>query len=206
MDFAKKELQKYGWTEGEGLGKNRDGITKALKPKLKFDNAGLGHDISREFTDDWWRKLYDNAANNIIMKNEDDNIILESIDKTFDIKKRKHRKKSKRKNGEMYEGFIKTAELKGLSEKSLKDSVSGDSETYLSKNDKRKADCDIPEVSNEELFRICGGRTVHKGARHGLKMNAKLARLEAHENSIMSTVLNSSETKTESKRKYKYKC
>jgi hypothetical protein len=31
------------------------------------------------------------------------------------------------------------------------------------------------------LFKICEGRTAHKGARHGLKMNGKLARIQEQE-------------------------
>ncbi|KAL0273404.1 UNVERIFIED_CONTAM: hypothetical protein PYX00_006073 [Menopon gallinae] len=194
MDFARKQLEKYGWAEGEGLGKNRDGISKPLRPKLKFDNAGLGHDISQEFTDDWWRKLYDEAASNVVTKKENDSVVLETKNETIEINKRK-RKKSKREKGEMYEGFIKTAELNGLSEKNLNDSV----------------DCDsVTKISNEELFKICGGRTIHKGARHGLKMSAKLARLQEHESSIMATLESSNisdevETKTKTKKKKKSK-
>ncbi|XP_010132659.1 PREDICTED: G patch domain-containing protein 4, partial [Buceros rhinoceros silvestris] len=36
-------------------------------------------------------------------------------------------------------------------------------------------------LTDEELMRACGGRTAHKGARHGLTMSAKLARLEEQE-------------------------
>ncbi|XP_051901896.1 G patch domain-containing protein 4-like [Pristis pectinata] len=43
-------------------------------------------------------------------------------------------------------------------------------------------------LTDEELVRVCGGRTAHRGARHGLTMNAKLARLEEQEqNSWPST-------------------
>ncbi|KAJ1218918.1 hypothetical protein NDU88_006489 [Pleurodeles waltl] len=36
-------------------------------------------------------------------------------------------------------------------------------------------------MTDEEIVRACGGRTAHKGARHGLTMSAKLARLEEQE-------------------------
>merc|ERR1712168_1147169 len=36
----------------------------------------------------------------------------------------------------------------------------------------------LPE---DELLRRCGGRTAHKGARHGLKASAKLERIERQE-------------------------
>ncbi|NXE14717.1 GPTC4 protein, partial [Lophotis ruficrista] len=49
----------------------------------------------------------------------------------------------------------------------------------------------VPSVSrrltDEELMRACGGRTAHKGARHGMTMSAKLARLEEQERAFLAT-------------------
>merc|ERR1712168_1509363 len=42
----------------------------------------------------------------------------------------------------------------------------------------------LPE---DELLRRCGGRTAHKGARHGLKASAKLERIERQEGSAKAT-------------------
>ncbi|KAF1491063.1 G patch domain-containing protein 4, partial [Eudyptes chrysocome] len=42
-------------------------------------------------------------------------------------------------------------------------------------------------LTDEELMRACGGRTAHKGARHGLTMSAKLARLEEQERAFLAT-------------------
>jgi hypothetical protein len=50
---------------GKGLGRNESGITKALKPKLKFDTRGVGHDASEQFTYHWWEHAFNKAANNI---------------------------------------------------------------------------------------------------------------------------------------------
>jgi pyocin large subunit-like protein len=50
---------------GKGLGRNESGITEALKPKLKFDTRGVGHDASEQFTYHWWEHAFDKAANNI---------------------------------------------------------------------------------------------------------------------------------------------
>jgi len=36
-------------------------------------------------------------------------------------------------------------------------------------------------LTDEELVKACGGRTAHKGGRHGHRMNAKLARIERAE-------------------------
>lgn len=58
-------MQIYVILLGKGLGKNETGISSALKPKLKFDNTGIGHNAGDEFTNNWWEKLFNTAANNI---------------------------------------------------------------------------------------------------------------------------------------------
>lgn len=50
---------------GDGLGKNNDGMSSALKPHLKFDKFGIGHDAAKEFTERWWEEGYNSALNNI---------------------------------------------------------------------------------------------------------------------------------------------
>merc|ERR1712003_318427 len=44
-------------------------------------------------------------------------------------------------------------------------------------------------LSEEELLRRCGGRTAHKGARHGLKASAKLERIERQEGVVKQPTL-----------------
>lgn len=59
--------------EGQGLGKNDDGISNPLKANYKFDQAGLGHNIADEMNNHWWERIYNKAANNIdINKNENE--------------------------------------------------------------------------------------------------------------------------------------
>ncbi|XP_067878800.1 G patch domain-containing protein 4 [Heterodontus francisci] len=41
-------------------------------------------------------------------------------------------------------------------------------------------------LTDEELVRACGGRTGHKGARHGVTMSAKLIRLEEQERQFLA--------------------
>lgn len=56
---------KYISSIGQGVGKNADGIVKPIKANLKFDQAGLSFDKAKEFTDHWWEKVFDNAADNL---------------------------------------------------------------------------------------------------------------------------------------------
>ena len=45
---------KQGWSMGQGLGKESQGISEPIKASLKFDTAGIGHDIAKQFTNNWW--------------------------------------------------------------------------------------------------------------------------------------------------------
>lgn len=39
--FAKNQLEKYGWKEGDGIGKTNQGISDPIKASYKFDNSGV---------------------------------------------------------------------------------------------------------------------------------------------------------------------
>jgi hypothetical protein len=41
MSFAEKQLAKFGWNQGEGLGKNKDGIKKSISVVKKNDTKGV---------------------------------------------------------------------------------------------------------------------------------------------------------------------
>jgi Pin2-interacting protein X1 len=44
-EFAKKQLEKMGWSEGKGLGKHEQGIQTHIKVKKREVDVGLGHNI-----------------------------------------------------------------------------------------------------------------------------------------------------------------
>lgn len=67
----------------------------------------------------------------------------------------------------------------------------------MTKQNSRSSDSDSSDseagvknkvLTDEELLAACGGRTAHKGARHGLKLSAKLARLQEQESSNATIV------------------
>lgn len=49
---------------------------KPIKAKLKFDTAGLGHDRAKEFTDHWWERAFNDAAQNLNVGDTSDKVAL----------------------------------------------------------------------------------------------------------------------------------
>ena len=170
-DFAVNHLRQKGWSEGEGLGRGGHGMAEAIKPKLKFDNSGLGHDRGEEFTFNWWEHAFNKAAQNVQV--EEDHAgevkVTYTNDKDLSVKKTKVKKKAgEKKKNLLYSSFVKSGTLVGgkLDEGEKDEIVEED----LSK-----------KVTDEELVKSCGGLTAHKGGRHGMKMSAKLKRIEEAE-------------------------
>ncbi|XP_037955254.1 G patch domain-containing protein 4 [Teleopsis dalmanni] len=200
MDFAKKILNKYGWKEGEGLGKNNDGIAKPLKASLKFDNTGLGSDqAASDFNNHWWNRIYNEATQNIEIKNGGNGKVsmelkeadaVEISTKGYSTKKLKKAKQNSGNDsgGAQYNNFLQSATLS-----------SGGCEIE-NPNKINSDDISVTQykiLTDEELFKACGGRTAHKGARHGLKLSGKLARLEQQEQMLLEKMKTSESHKME---------
>nr|CAH7720422.1 unnamed protein product [Callosobruchus chinensis] len=179
MEFARKQLEKYGWSEGKGLGRHEDGISTALKPKLKFDNAGLGHNIGDEYKNNWWEKVFNSAAANLDVDVSKDEIKMKLKSKEpIEISTKGDSLKQKKKHGMEYGLFLKVSRLSHNGEEHYTPIVD-DSEPSCSSK------VNALPLTDEQLFAACGGRTAHKGARHGLKLSGKLSRLEKQERMLL---------------------
>jgi hypothetical protein len=65
QDLAYRMVSKMGWAEGQGLGKNNDGITKHLWTKKRGDSIGIG----AENSNDWGaHSLQTNTYNQLLSK------------------------------------------------------------------------------------------------------------------------------------------
>ncbi|KAF2368789.1 G-patch domain [Trinorchestia longiramus] len=62
--FAEKQLAKFGWKKGMGLGRLNDGIAEPLRVKVRADKSGIGHDGAEDFSH-WWDNAYNKAVNNL---------------------------------------------------------------------------------------------------------------------------------------------
>ena len=84
--FARRQMEKMGWEEGKGLGKNETGIVKHIKAVKRDDNSGLGLDEVKaaELPDNWW---HDGFSKN-----------LKAYSSTTGGKKKKQSKKRSDKN------------------------------------------------------------------------------------------------------------
>uniref|UniRef100_A0A674JZW1 G-patch domain-containing protein n=2 Tax=Terrapene triunguis TaxID=2587831 RepID=A0A674JZW1_9SAUR len=83
----------------------------------------------------------------------------------------------------LYGRFVKAATLTAGGEEPTKQVSTSES----SEDEEEKLDLSsVRKLTDEELVRACGGRTAHKGARHGLTMSAKLARLEEQEQAFLA--------------------
>ncbi|XP_044528681.1 G patch domain-containing protein 4 [Gracilinanus agilis] len=173
MKFAEEQLQRHGWSQGKGLGKKEDGIAQAIKVKLKQDNAGVGHDPSKEFTNHWWSQLFNKTAASLVVETGKDGVKM----KTQAKDNSKQKRSSGSKSSLLYGHFIKSATLTSGGEQAEKPSEQ-------SSEDEAPPPAKI--LTDEELIRACEGRTAHKGARHGLTMKAKLARLEEQERAFLA--------------------
>lgn len=65
--FGASILKKFGWTEGDGLGKDKSGITDCIQIKRRKENIGLGADTKAAATEwtNWWDALYNTTASSV---------------------------------------------------------------------------------------------------------------------------------------------
>ena len=72
-DFAKRQLEKMGWTAGTGLGRKRDGIVSHIKVQKRTENAGLGTEreaVEKRLTaESWWKDSLGDSLARLSSKN-----------------------------------------------------------------------------------------------------------------------------------------
>mmetsp|Transcript_23310 Transcript_23310/g.48494 ORF Transcript_23310/g.48494 Transcript_23310/m.48494 type:complete len:240 (+) Transcript_23310:476-1195(+) len=94
--FAEKMLKKMGWKKGEGLGKDKQGISTHIKASKRKDEEGLGAEKiqAAEFGDTWWNGALEKTMYKMKMKKK--------LEKK--MKKEEKKKKKKRDAEAMEEG------------------------------------------------------------------------------------------------------
>merc|ERR1712192_75945 len=172
-----------GWSEGVGLGRHGQGITDAIKPKLKFDQSGIGHNKAEEFEFQWWDHAFNKAAKSVKVEEGQDGQVKVDFNSSKDelstkkIRRKAEKAMKKEVKAKLYSNFVKSGPLTGGK---MEEAGEGDS-GFVEDKDLSL----LRTLTDDELVKACGGRTAHKGGRHGHKMNAKLARIEAAEAEYM---------------------
>ncbi|XP_066988062.1 G patch domain-containing protein 4-like isoform X2 [Macrobrachium rosenbergii] len=159
--FGRSMLEKYGWSEGKGLGREEDGVANPIKVNGNFSGYGLGHDVGKEFKNQWWDHVYNKTASNMMVAKSEDGSVKVERKEVQDSKKVTPYASAK---SSQYSSFVKAGVLENVAE---------------------EEDMSL-KLSYDELFKICGGKTAHKGARHGLTMTAKLARVKQQEEELLA--------------------
>ncbi|XP_054662629.1 G patch domain-containing protein 4 [Grus americana] len=185
MRFAESQLRRHGWRRGQGLGKREDGIAEAIRVKVKCDTAGVGHDAAEPFSFHWWDHVFNKAAANIAVEAGQDGISMKTLSEQGVTISNKKPRKAGSTGSMVYGRFVKAATLTACGEESVK--LPTGSESSEEEEEGKLDLSSARRLTDEELMRACGGRTAHKGARHGLTMSAKLARLEEQEQAFLAT-------------------
>ncbi|XP_059196228.1 G patch domain-containing protein 4 [Centropristis striata] len=191
LRFAEQQLLRHGWEQGKGLGRSENGISEAIKVKVKCDKGGVGHKEGDQFTFHWWDHVFNKASSSLQVETDQNGIQLKkTVEEDEDdgmISNKKPRKAALAK-AKLYGCFVKSATLlSGQEQPEPKASSSDESSSSSDDEDDQKLDLSsTTKLSDADLMKACGGRTAHKGARHGLTMSAKLARLEQQEAEFMA--------------------
>merc|ERR1712179_636128 len=77
---AKKQMESWGWADGQGIGKNNQGRKTFVKTKLKMDKSGLGSNTNEiaKNDDPWWAKAFNKTAKKIRRKAGDSDVSSDS--------------------------------------------------------------------------------------------------------------------------------
>jgi len=163
--FAKRQLEKCGWSEGEGIGKNKQGIVKPLKASLKFSNSGLGYDITESYSTGWWVDMFNASAKNIKTDatskvkclNKEAVSPLPHLTEAAHISRKFSLNKSDHLQLHKYSSFIKCETLHGADDSRKDDGDDGQMQARNRK--KKKRDVvedgmqDVPEVEDKKRKR-----------------------------------------------------
>ncbi|XP_059423964.1 G patch domain-containing protein 4-like [Carassius carassius] len=187
LKFAEEQLLRHGWEKGKGLGRSENGISEAIKVKIKCGKGGMGHKEGEQFSFHWWDHVFNKASSGLVVESAQNGaVVKKSDDGNDELISNKRPRKAQQAKSMLYGCFVKSATLLSGEERPEKTSDSDDSSSSSDDEDQKLDLSSTTKLSDADLLKACGGRTAHKGARHGLTMSAKLARLEQQEQEFMN--------------------
>lgn len=189
LTFAEKQLLCHGWKHGKGLGRAENGISEAIKVKVKSDKAGVGHNEGDKFTFHWWDHVFNKASSSLQVETDQNGVQLKrnlDTDEEGGMVSNKKPLKATFAKDKLYGCFVKSATLLSGQEHPEPTSPPDGSSSSEEEQEHKLDLSTTTNLSDADLISACGGRTAHKGARYGLTMSAKLARLEQQEAEFMA--------------------
>lgn len=113
--FGRKMLEKFGWSPGEGLGAQKQGIKEHLRARKKSDNAGIGFKDSGE---EWLK--HQNDFSELLANLSGENTEVEENDVSISAGKASLELKSKQSRARVhYHKFTRGKDLSRYSSKDL---------------------------------------------------------------------------------------
>ncbi|KAJ9075453.1 hypothetical protein DSO57_1035983 [Entomophthora muscae] len=182
--FAERQLNQRGWKKGEGLGKNKSGISTAIKVAKKNDTRGVGTK-GENFEFAWWDHVYNKVSSSVQVENVDGDVKVK-VDNEDLLSRNQMGIISTElvithKGAEAVESEIQGREL-NTEQLNAKRALYG----YFVKSFAGSMNVEksfATKISDKDLFEACGRLTARKGAR--AEQKGKLERTE-HELSMAS--------------------
>ena len=141
-EFGAKILGKFGWKEGEGLGKTKNGITEAIQIKRREENMGLGKTKKEVvWNDKWWEHSYDNILKGMKTINNEEKggyNLRNSKEKSKERKNSDDKITKKRKNSTSSTGKERKESINSINKKERKNSINSNSKKKSNKKRERK--------------------------------------------------------------------
>ncbi|KAJ3373381.1 G patch domain-containing protein 4 [Allomyces arbusculus] len=150
--FGEEQLKRFGWKEGQGLGKKEQGITTHVRVSRKADNKGIGQGKT-DFSFQWWDHLYNKSTAQIVIAAADDGSVAVSAKE----------KKAKAPAVDLGASYVLPDEDDPLAAMFVK-ATPAEAKQAKDEDDDEKKDYSM-NLTDAELLAICEGRTAAKGAR-----------------------------------------
>jgi len=165
QSFAMRQMSKMGWSEGDGLGKNREGMKTHIRVKKREEEQGIGQEKVRiaEGQNTWWA----DGLEGTLFKVREKKRLEKEARKARKKEKKDKKKKKKKKKGSSGEDV---SEAEGGGDDNSEVEVGISDEAIMKKF--RPAGL----VDDEVLFNATGGARF--GMRQGARAEGKWSRAE----------------------------
>ncbi|KAL7753166.1 hypothetical protein RI367_001620 [Sorochytrium milnesiophthora] len=168
--FAERQLEKYGWEKGKGLGRHKQGRKDIVKVSVKNDNKGIGVDADT-YKFQWWDHVYNKSMSQIVVHTDDASgevkMSSTAADNTGLVSRFAPDGSVPEKEQTTTAGVVEASPLYSMFVKS----ATFDPKTLLTtpapaNKGKTSGDMSVlSKMTDAEVFALCEGRTARKGAR-----------------------------------------